>query len=565
MTTGGISAACGAVDDGTMLRSLSIRDMVLIETLDVEFRTNFISLTGETGAGKSVILAGLKLALGERGDSRWVRPGASQAQVSAIFEATVRVQPWLEEQGLAEDEGSGQVIVRRHVSGDGRSRAWINDRPVGLGLLRTLGEMLAEIQGQFESHSLLDSRRHRDILDAFAGCKSAVRRCGATYEKVRSAEKALAALEAARHAVQEEEEYLRHCVAELSGLEEGEMARLEGQRARLKDRGKIETELREALGHLNGEDGAGASVDRAQRRLERIAEHLPEAWLEDLARTANSLVALTDCVEGLLQTVDTEGEDGALVEERYFALRALERKHDCTGDELLAVRDRMETRLGLLDDGAQAHRDATAALAEAREAWHGACSSLTAQRQTGAQALEARVNRELPHLKLEHTSLHITIKALPEDQCSGQGCDDVVFMACTNPGHPAGPLHQVASGGELSRFLLALKVALSELSPGLVLVFDEVDQGIGGGVAHAVGQHLRALSEGQQIVLVTHSPQVAALAGEHLKVEKHTTDGRTVSVVESMSGAVRLEEVARMLSGAEITQEAREAARQLLP
>ena len=550
-----------------MLLGLSIRDVVLIDRLDLAFDVGLSALTGETGAGKSILLDSLGLALGARSEAGLVRPGAGQLSVAAEF-ALPPGHPaaaLLAEQEL--DAGS-ELVLRRVVSADGRSRAFVNDQPVSVGLLRQLGGGLVEIHGQFESHGLLDQSSHRTVLDAFGAIdtKTVAVAWDAWREAARCCREGAAALARAAS----EEAFLRHALDELNALapKPAEEADLAARRSLLMHSEKLIEGMNTAVHSLSGAGEVENNLRMAQRALERVADRA-EGKLDPVIAALDRAALETAEALGLLDRISSsiDLDPGALekVEERLFALRAAARKHGVDVDGLAALRDGMAAQLAALDAGADGAARLAAAEQAARVVYTDAAESLSKTRRTAAQRLDRAVAAELPPLKLDKATFRTRISPLDESQWGAGGADGVAFEVATNPGLPPGPLAKIASGGELSRFMLALKVVLARTSPAVSIVFDEVDQGIGGATAAAVGERLAMLAERLQVLVVTHSPQVAAKATHHWHVAKGAgAGGATVARVTALGPAERREEIARMLAGAEITDQARAAADSLL-
>ncbi len=552
-----------------MLASLTIRDVVLIERLGLGFRKGLCVLTGETGAGKSILLDALGLALGARADSGLVRHGADQASVTAEFELTGDhpALAILKEQGLDPEE---RLVVRRTVSADGRSRAWVNDQAVGVGLLKRLGEELVEVHGQFDTHGLLNPQTHRSVLDAYAGLAARAAQVAAAHRAWRQVEdaRANAAAEIAR--ARSEEEYLRHAVAELDALapKPGEEEELAETRAVLMHREKLVDALNAAYGELSGDRGVERALSSAIRTLSRIADKAGgklDPVIAALDRAATEAGEAIAGLQAVSSDVDMDPQALEKLEERLFALRAAARKHGVDVDALAPLRKDMADRLLLIED----QGDLLARLAReaevARDAYRKAAEALSQERQEAAGRLDAAVATELAPLKLEKAKFRTLVEPLTdESDWTAAGMDRVAFQVATNPGSPPGALNKIASGGELARFMLALKVVLAQTSTVGTLVFDEVDTGIGGAVAAAVGQRLATLGHGLQVLVVTHSPQVAARGSIHLKVQKSVKGEQVTTGVVELDGDDRREEIARMLSGATVTAEARAAADSLI-
>ncbi|SMF71049.1 DNA replication and repair protein RecN [Tistlia consotensis] len=554
-----------------MLVSLSIRNVVLIERLDLEFGRGLTVLTGETGAGKSILLDALGLALGARAESGLLRHGAEQASVTAAFSlpADHPSQRLLREQDLEPEEGA--LVLRRVLGPDGRSRAFVNDQPASVGLLRSLGDLLVEVQGQFEQRGLLDAASHRGLLDAFAGLEATVEALRRRHEAWRAAAAAETEARDELEAARRDEAYLRHALEELDALaaEPGEEERLAEERAFLMNAEKLAEALQGATDQLagNGSAGAASAVAAAQRTLERLADKAGrrlEAALGALDRAAAELAE----AESLLAAAaaDLEFEPGRLeaIDERFFALKDLARKHGCSVAELPALQLALRERLTAIDTGTEHLESLARATAEAERAYRAEAEALSARRRGAAGRLDAAINRELPPLKLDKARFSTGLEPLAREDWGPAGAERVAFTVSTNPGAPPGPLAKIASGGELSRFLLALKVVLAGVSPVATLVFDEVDSGIGGATAAAVGERLARLAAERQILVVTHSPQVAARGLSHWVVQKDADRAGARTRVAPLDAAGRTEEVARMLSGAQITEEARRAAEKLM-
>lgn len=551
-----------------MLVALSIRDVVLIEKLSLTFRRGLCVLTGETGAGKSILLDALGLALGARADSGLVRHGADQASVTAEFELSGDHPAFalLKEQGLDPDD---RLVVRRTVSADGRSRAWVNDQAVGVGLLKRLGEELVEVHGQFDTHGLLNPQTHRGVLDAYAKLDIQAAQVAAAHRGWRQVEdaRANAAAEIAR--ARAEEEYLRHAVAELDSLNPrpGEEEELAETRAVLMHREKLVDAMNAAFTELSGDRGVERALASASRVLARIADKAAgklDAAIDALDRAANEAAEAVAALQAASADMDLDPAALEKLEERLFALRAAARKHSVDVDGLAALRQDFAGRLALIED----QGDLLARLAReaetARAGYRKAADTLSTGRREAAKRLDKAVAAELPPLKLEKARFQTTVEALEEADWGPHGIDRVAFQVATNPGAPAGALNKIASGGELARFMLALKVVLAQTGTVGTLVFDEVDTGIGGAVAAAVGERLAALGQVRQVLVVTHSPQVAARGSVHLKVQKSTKRDVVTTGVAELDGDERREEIARMLSGATVTPEARAAADSLI-
>ena len=551
-----------------MLAGLSIRDVVLIERLSLSFAPGLTVLTGETGAGKSILLDALALALGERADSGLVRHGAQQAAVTAEFQlpADHPAQAVLAEQDLPVEP---QLVIRRTVTADGRSRAFVNDQPVSAGLLRRLAEVLVEIHGQFETHGLFDSKTHRLVLDTYGDLGAQADTVGEAWRVWSATEAERAKCIADAEAAATEEAFLRDATAELEQLDpkEGEEAALADARHRLQHREKLLDALGTAQRELAGDRGAELSLSLARRALERVADRAAGAFDQIVAALDRAAIEIGEGLAALdLAAAQFEAEDQDLtqVDDRLFDLRRVARRHGVAVDELPGLRQYFAERLAALEDREGRVGAATRRAAECRAVYAAAAEALSAARRATAERLDAAVARELKPLKLDRARFATEVAALPEESWGQAGADRVAFAVSTNPGQPLGPLAKIASGGELARFMLALKVVLAKASAVPVLVFDEVDSGIGGATADAVGERLSRLAETQQVLVVTHSPQVAARGAHHWQVRKAMKGGLMATEVVTLDPSGRREEIARMLSGAEITAEARAAATRLI-
>jgi DNA repair protein RecN (Recombination protein N) len=555
-----------------MLVSLSLRNIVLIDRLDLAFEAGLCVLTGETGAGKSILLDALGLALGARADSALVSAGASQAGVTAVFEppAGHPVHGELSDHDLTSEDGE-PLVLRRTLGSDGRSRAFVNDQAVSVALLRRIGDGLVEVQGQFEQRGLLDPTTHRLLLDAFGGLAGQSDAVAALWQAWQAARTEETAAEEALAKARADESHLRHAVDELGSLDPqaGEEAELAEIRSLLLHAERLAEALNAAATLLAGEAEGGAepAVAQAQRQLERVAElaggRLGPA-LAALDRAAAELAEARAEIASLSADLDSDPGRLSEIEERFFALKDAARKHDCTVDELPALCRDLTQRLAALDSGGERLQQLAAASRAAQTAYRKAGEALGEARRAAASRLDAAILRELPPLKLDKARFATRVDRQPESAWGPSGLDRVAFEVATNPGTPAGALAKIASGGELARFLLALKVVLAELSPVETLVFDEVDSGIGGATAAAVGDRLARLAETRQILVVTHSPQVAARATHHWLVRKDSAAAGSFTRVARLDENARREEVARMLSGAHITDEARAAAAKLM-
>jgi len=546
-----------------MLRGLDIRDMLIIDRLELAFQPGLNVLTGETGAGKSILLDSLGFVLGWRGRAELVRAGAEQGEVTAWFDlpAGHPALAVLEEAGFAPTD---ELILRRVNARDGRKTAWVNDRRVSGEILRSLSETLIELHGQHDDRGLLNPRGHRVMLDEFAGVNTDP--CRKAWRALAEARKALEATEARIAEARAEEDYLRHAVAELDALspEFGEEAALDSQRRLMQASEKIGTDIAKASEALSLQGAEGQLTD-ATRWLVGAAEKADGRLDDPLAAIERAMVELDSAqqgVEACLQALSFNPSELEDCEERLFAIRALARKNNVQPDELMKLAEDLRARLALLDQGEADMAGLQAAVADAEAAYAKAASALTAKRCKAAGKLDAAMSAELAPLKMERA---VFTTAVTEAEPGPEGADAVAFTVATNPGAPAGPLNKIASGGELSRFLLALKVCLTEAGGGgLTMIFDEIDRGVGGATAAAVGRRLADLAAGGQVLVVTHSPQVAALGGHHWRVEKRSDAKTTLSTVVPLDPADRVDEIARMLSGDHITDAARAAAKELM-
>ncbi|MCA1909947.1 MAG: DNA repair protein RecN [Magnetospirillum sp.] len=553
-----------------MLASLSIRDVVLIEKLDLEFASGLSVFTGETGAGKSILLDSLSLTLGARADSGLVRHGAPQLTVIAEFDPPPfhPARVLLSAQDV--DAQDGPLVLRRVVTADGRSRAYVNDQAISVGLLRKVGDELVEIHGQFESHGLLDDATHLPVLDAFAGLAEMRGAVKAAWTTWREAAKTRAQAEEALKRARADEENLRHAHDELQALapKPGEEAELAANRAMMQHAEKLIEAMNAAQAALSAKGEVEASLRNAQRTLERVADRAEgklDPVIAALDRAAQEAAEASGLLERVSAEVDLDPRALEKAEERLFALRATARKHGVEVDGLAALRDDLARQLAALDGTGDDVGKLAKAEQAARAAYMEAARALSKARSEAAARLDAAVAAELPPLKLDKAKFVTSVAAEDEANWGPDGMDKVAFLVATNPGTPPAALGKVASGGELSRFMLALKVVLAQSSSTPTMVFDEVDSGIGGAVAAAVGERLGRLGKGVQVLVVTHSPQVAARGAQHYRVAKTEVEsGRVATSVAQLSAGERTEEIARMLSGENVTDHARAAAAALI-
>jgi len=551
-----------------VLAALTIRDIVLIEQAALEFAPGLNVLTGETGAGKSILLDSLGLAVGGptsgKGGRASVRAGANQGSATAVFEPEAKhpSRGLLAEQDMPADS---EIVLRRTLAADGRSRAFINDEAVGVGLLKDLGGLLLEVHGQQDDRGLFDTATHRALLDGFGGLNADAAKVAALYAELAAAQRALEELKALAAKAEAEADYVRAAATELSDFapEEGEEERLAAERALGMNAARIAEDVSSALDSLSGERGAESGLAQALKKLSRMNEEarkiaapaetaLEQAYAlaEDARRELDSLLSKLDTDTGALERK----------EERLFALRALARKYGVMPDALPKVRDELLAKQDALTAGGGNIKKAEAKVTDARDFYLAAARKLSRAREAAARKLEAAVAAELAPLKLGHAKFRVALEKVDEDKGIATGLEKIAFEVATVEGAAFGGLAKIASGGELARFSLALKVALAQVSSPAAMVFDEVDRGVGGAVADAVGERLQRLAETTQVLLVTHSPQVAARAARHFRISRAKDKTR----IEMLDDAERLEEVARMLSGAKVTEEARAAARRLM-
>lgn len=544
-----------------MLAGLTIKNVVLIDHLSIQLDKGLYALTGETGAGKSILLDSLGLALGARSESGLVRKGQDTATVSAEFDVpkSHAAFAFLKEQGI---EADGQIILRRSVAQDGKSRAFINDHPVSVSLLKQLGEMLVEIHGQFDTQTLLNPRVHRSLLDEYADVEKDIDALRAAWNEWKDARETLAQRKADMERARAEEVYLRSALEQLDDLspQTGEEEKLTGLRSRLMKREQ----------YIEG-------YATAQRATEHASTHLNTVWkslekggeggsetAKALDRAMAELQEVSSGVDSLLASLEASEYSLTEIDDRLFALKAQARKHACSIDELPIKREEIA---GLLN-GIAGEGNTLAALektvAKARKDYEAKAQALSSKRASAGKTLDKLVAKELVPLKLDKARFETHIEKMEESEWGSEGMDRVQFLVATNPGAAAGPLNKIASGGEMARFMLALKVVLAEIGTAQTLVFDEVDSGIGGATADAVGERLARLSKQRQILVVTHSPQVAARSAHHAIVMKTGKTNPTTKILPLSNSNDRTEEIARMLSGAEITKEARAQAAKLL-
>lgn len=553
-----------------MLAQLSIRDIVLIDRLDLGFHGGLSVLTGETGAGKSILLDGFALALGGRGDGSLVRHGEAQGQVSAVFDLPLdhAARKLAEAQEIDTD---GDLILRRVQYADGRTRAFVNDQPVSVQILRMIGAAIVEIHGQHDDRALTDPAQHRALLDGFGGLEGQAQAVAEASETLKRARQALQAQRLRVEAARKEADFLRHAVEELGKLapKPGEEDELAATRQTMMQAEKVARDLNEAYEAVGGQGSPVPALAAVLRRLERRAGQAPELVDPSLAALNTAIVALEEAGEALAaatRAAEYDPREQERIEERLFALRAAGRKYDVPVDGLSVLAATMASDLAALDESESSLGRLEAELKAAEDDFLAQARVLSEARKAAAARLDAAVKAELPPLKLERARFITRIES-DENARGPEGFDRVEFWVETNPGTRPGPMMKVASGGELSRFMLALKVVLAERGSAPTLVFDEIDTGVGGAVADAIGERLARLADRVQVISVTHAPQVAAKAGQHFLIAKSAGEeeaSRTVTRVTTLADQARREEIARMLAGASITEEARAAAGRLL-
>ncbi len=549
-----------------MLRSLEIRDLLIIDRLELAFQPGLNVLTGETGAGKSILLDALGFVLGWRGRAELVRQGADQGEVVAVFE----IGPGHPAHGVLEDAGldaGDELILRRINTAEGRKTAWVNDRRASGEVLRALSDTLVELHGQQDDRGLLNPRNHREMLDLFGGLdghRVAVRQA---WTALSAARRQLSEAEAEIETMRQEEEDLRNVVSDLVALDPqpGEDAELTARRSLMKSAKAMGERLASAQAALSYENGAGGRLQQAMQDLSGVVEEALSARIDPMVEmldgVATTVSDAESALENLMADLEFDAADMARTEDRFFALREMARKYRVEPDELPQLSTEAQTRLARIESSTGDLEALRAAQSEADVAYDKAAADLSAARRSAASRLDAAMIGELAPLKMERAAFETAIAPTTPGP---DGFDAVTFVAATNPGAPAGALNKIASGGELSRFLLALKVCLTGSASGVTMIFDEIDRGVGGATADAVGRRLASLAQGGQVLVVTHSPQVAARGAHHWRVQKQVNAGATLSTVIPLPEDDRVDEIARMLSGDTITDEARGAARALL-
>ena len=552
-----------------MLRSLYIRNVVLIDKLDLDFGSGLSVLTGETGAGKSILLDSLGLVLGNRAETGLIRSGEDKLSVTAIFdgqEANTPLQNLLSENEI---EGGSEIIIKRTLDRNGKGKIFINDQPISARLLKEIGPLLVEIHGQFDNQGLLNPANHRDILDAYGQYTELLNKVAVAWEDYRRAKAERAKAEEDLSKAKEEEENLRHWVKELEQISplKGEEAELANRRQELMHAEKILESLNYAYQALSGDKDVSSMLRQAMSAVDKANQYVGGKYDDIYAALDSSLVEVADALERIESAsadINLNTSEQENIDERLFALKDLARKHGVGVDDLADTLQEFKNRLNSIELGEDHINNLRQKEQESRLKYLEAAGLLHDERMNVAQKLDAKIMEELPPLKMEKARFVTVLEKLPESSWSEHGTDGVSFTVSTNPNSPQGPLGKIASGGELARFMLALKVNLAQSSKVGTMIFDEVDAGIGGATAQAVGERLSRLGADVQVLVVTHSPQVAAQGRQHYKVEKSTQDNITTTKVFELDNAARREEIARMLSGATITGEARAAADALL-
>ncbi|HET7086541.1 MAG TPA: DNA repair protein RecN [Rhizomicrobium sp.] len=550
-----------------MLAALTIRDIVLIEQAALEFAPGLNVLTGETGAGKSILLDSLGLAVGGPTGSKGrasVRAGANQGSATAVFEPQQNHAAWALLRAQDMEEGA-EIVLRRTLAGDGRSRAFINDQAVGVGLLKELGDSLLEVHGQQDDRGLFDTATHRSLLDGFGGLNGDAQTVAMLHAEWLAARTALEELQALAERARAEADFVRAAAQELSDFapEEGEEERLAGERALMMNAARIVEDVSSALEVLAGERGAQTGLAQALKKLSRMNEEARKAAAPAETALEQAYALAEEArreLDSLLSRLDSDANVLERTEERLFALRALARKYGVTPERLPGLRDEFAAKQVALSEGGGQIKKAQGKVTAARDAYLACARKLSKSREGAARKLEAAVAAELAPLKLGHAKFRVSLERLDDDKGAAFGLERIAFEVATVEGAGFGGLAKIASGGELARFSLALKVALAQVSSPAALVFDEVDRGVGGAVADAVGERLQRLAETTQVLLVTHSPQVAARAARHFRISR----AKDKTKIEFLDEDQRLEEIARMLSGAAVTAEARAAAKRLM-
>ncbi len=551
-----------------MLQSLHISNIVLIKSLDLDFNNGLCALTGETGAGKSILLDSLGLAMGARSEARLVRKGEDKASVTATFEIGEKspINKLLEENEL---NFSQDLIIRRTVKSDGKSKAWVNDQPISVNLLKQIGASLVEYHGQFETHGFRDPEKHGAMLDAYAGITNETDELRALWNEWRKAERTLKTAIKKADEEREEEEYLRACLEDLDKLapEIGEEDTLTELRQRLKNKEQIVEALNSAQKFLTSDKGADNSIVQTTRVLDRAEEKIGQSvqlMMEQLDIALENIREVTHTIDGLMADFSDEEVSQEALDDRLYALRSEARKHGCMVDDLSNKREEIANSISSIERQDDILSELNRNVSHTKKQYIAKAQEIRTMRVESGTKLDALIMKELAPLKLEKAKFVTQVATLDEQYWSAEGTDSIQFLVSTNPGSDPAPLGKIASGGELARFMLALKVVMAQVGEAGTLVFDEVDTGIGGATADAVGERLARLAKYKQILVVTHSPQVAAKASTHWIVAKGGDTDITTNVIPLLESNARQEEIARMLAGAKITTEARAAANKLL-
>ncbi len=542
-----------------MLRAINIKNIVLIEELELDFAAGFTALTGETGAGKSIILTALGLVLGKKAEGSIIRFGQDSGEVTAEFDVPEQVKKLLDENGIDSDG----LIIRRRIGADGKSKSYVNDTPVSLKLLAEIGESLVEIHGQHDQSTLLEPAVQREIIDGYARLGKEISALGEKFREWKSGEKELEERRAKIAKAKHEEDYLRHMLGELSELnaQESEETELADRRRAMMDYEKLAGVIRSALEELTSDRSAEGAILGAQKTLTRTNNEIFTAAIEALERASVELGNAISEIERVQGAAEYDPVQLENIEERLFAIREIARKYDTRPEQLNELKEQTAQKLSLLGKEEGDLRELEQKVAAAEKEYREAAGELSKKRVAAARKLEKTLLAELKPLAMQGTKFEVSFAEAPP---AAHGVDKVEFLASTNPGTPLAKLADIASGGEISRFMLALKVVLLGASAAPTIIFDEIDTGTGGSVAAAIGERLARLGRELQVFVVTHLPQVASQAASHLKVTKKTVKGRNITSVETLSANERKEELARMLAGAEITSEARAAAGRLL-
>lgn len=554
-----------------MIVSLMIKDIVLIDRLQMNFEDGLCVLSGETGAGKSILLSGIGLAIGARGGKELIRHGKDQGSVAVELEISEDHKVWqlLDEQGL--DYEYGQIILRRIITKDGRSRAFINDQSVSASFLRAVGENLIEIHGQHDERGLLNPSGHRHLLDDFGGYEKLLEKVRKNYRVLCDLKTKLKIEQEKLKLAKSDEDYIKHNLEELEQLNPavGEEEELAKERTKMMQGENLAEGLGGLLGKLLSDKGVDAVLRATLRKIERMSAQAPgllDDVSESIDRAANETSEGISQLEAIIRDLEFNPYDLENTEERLFALRAAARKHNCLPDGLVALRGEFEHKLGALKFSDEEVQRLIDEVEKAQVIFEQNVVKLSGERKKAATLLDSQVGKELPALKMDKAEFMTYLEPLDCGSWNAEGGERVDFQVSTNPGAPFGGLIKIASGGELSRFILALKVVLARKTSVATLIFDEIDQGVGGAVANAVGERLAELAKKAQILVITHSPQVAARGKSHWLINKNSegNSGSVTTAVTTLENESRREEIARMLAGAEVTNEARAAADNLL-